>query len=97
MSVLYLRLLKCGLHKATPKRTLLSGDLARAPFQHMAIDTAGPFERVEYDSTFAISFINYFSKWTEVAFMSNAATAVVMKFLSTLFAHDGNPLASTTD
>lgn len=72
-------------------------DLPGGPFQHVAIDIVGPFERAAYDCRFAITFIDYFSKWPEVAFTSNATTATVLKFLSNVFAREGNPLEITSD
>lgn len=47
------------------------------PFQKVAIDIAGPFVGDTHD--FAITMVDYYSKWPEVAFTSN-----VTKFLPKL-------------
>ncbi len=57
----------------------------------------GPFERGAYDCRFAIILIDYFSKWPEEVFTSTATTATIMAFLTSVFAHEGNPCTVTTD
>ncbi|KAI7802904.1 hypothetical protein IRJ41_022848 [Triplophysa rosa] len=63
----------------------------KGPFQHVAIDIVGPFERGAVDCKFAITLIDYFTKWPEVGFASSVTTQTVLKFLTTLFAREGNP------
>lgn len=67
------------------------------PFQHVAVDIVGPFEQGTYDCRFAITLVDYFSKWPEVAFTPNASTATVIAFLTSIFAREGNPYEITTD
>lgn len=67
------------------------------PFQHVAVDIVGPFEQGTYDCRFAITLIDYFSKWPEVAFASSATTDTVIAFLASIFAREGNPCTITTD
>ncbi|KAI7797754.1 hypothetical protein IRJ41_019638, partial [Triplophysa rosa] len=69
----------------------------KGPFQHVAIDIVGPFERGAADCKFAITLIAYFSKWPEVRFASSVTTQTVMKFLTTIFAREGNPCTITSD
>ena len=71
--------------------------LPEGPFQHVAIDIVGPFERGAYDSRFSITLVDYFSKWPEVAFTPTATTPTVLAFLTSVFAHEGNPCTVTAD
>ncbi|KAK7895754.1 hypothetical protein WMY93_021079 [Mugilogobius chulae] len=82
--------------KATPA-PLQPVEFPEGPFQHVAVDIVGPFERGPQDCRFAITLVDYFSKWPEVAFTSNATTATVLTFLSSVFSREGNPCAITTD
>ena len=41
--------------------------------------------------------MDYYSKWPEVAFMSDVTSATVIAFLSTIFSREGNPLELVTD
>ncbi len=54
-------------------------------------------EHGAYDSRFAITLVDYFSKWPEVALTPTATTPTVMTFLTSVFAHEGNPCTVTTD
>ncbi len=49
-------------------------------------------ERGNCDCRLAITLIDYFSKWPKIAL-----TSTVMTFLASIFAHEGNPCAITTD
>ncbi len=68
-----------------------------SPFQHVAIDIVGTFEKGVTDCKFEITLIDYFSKWPEVGFASSVTTETVLKFLTTIFAWEGNPCTITTD
>lgn len=72
-------------------------EFPKGPFQHVAIDIVGPFEKGATDCKFAITLIDYFSKWPEVGFASSVTTETVLKFLTTIFAREGNPCTITTD
>ncbi|KAL3973851.1 tissue factor pathway inhibitor [Sarotherodon galilaeus] len=67
------------------------------PFQHVAVDIVGPFDRGPQDCRFAITLVDYFSKWPEVALTSSATTDTVIRFLSSVFAREGNPCELMTD
>ncbi|RXN30145.1 Integrase core domain [Labeo rohita] len=71
-------------------------EFPKGPFQH-AIDIVGPFEKGATDCKFANTLIDYFSKWPEVGFVSSVTTETVLKFLTTIFAREGNPCTITTD
>ncbi len=72
-------------------------EFLKGPFQQVAIDIVGPFEKGATDCKFAITLIDYFSKWPEVGFASSVTTETVLKFLITSFAREGNPCTITTD
>nr|XP_055041695.1 uncharacterized protein K02A2.6-like [Misgurnus anguillicaudatus] len=72
-------------------------DFPDGPFQKVAIDIVGPFERATHDCRFAITMVDYYSKWPEVAFTSNVTTDTLTKFLASVFAREGNPLTLVSD
>ncbi|KAJ8418748.1 hypothetical protein AAFF_G00002470 [Aldrovandia affinis] len=61
------------------------------------MDIVGPFERGSHDCHFAITLVDYFSKWPEVAFAPHVTTDTVTSFLTTVFAREGNPCSIVTD
>jgi len=63
----------------------------------LALDIVGPFERVPVDCKFAITMMEYYSKWPEVCFAPQCTTATVIRFMSTVFSEKGNPMAGVTD
>lgn len=92
-------LLSCSICQSCDKTAKASPaplqpvELPGGPFQHVACDIVGPIERAPYDCRYAITLIDYFSKWPKIAFTSNATTATVITFLNAVFAREGNPLA----
>uniref|UniRef100_A0A3P9JV72 Integrase catalytic domain-containing protein n=1 Tax=Oryzias latipes TaxID=8090 RepID=A0A3P9JV72_ORYLA len=66
-------------------------------WEKVAIDIVGPFNSGSADCRYAITLIDYYSKWPEVAFISNVTTATVISFLSAVFSREGNPLELVTD
>lgn len=72
-------------------------ELPDGPFQKVAIDIVGPFERGSYKCHFAITLVDYFSKWPEVAFVPLVTTETVTTFLASIFAREGNPTSVFTD
>lgn len=57
----------------------------------------GSFDNVPSDCYYAIRLIDYFSKWLEVLFTSQVSTAMVIKFLLTVFSKEGNPKELMSD
>lgn len=72
-------------------------DLPDSPFQKVAIDIVGPFEKATHDCRFAMTMVDYYSKWPEVTFTSNVTTDTVTNFLASVFAREGNPLTLISD
>ncbi|XP_049520592.1 retrovirus-related Pol polyprotein from transposon opus [Dermacentor silvarum] len=67
------------------------------PWDKIAIDIVGPFERAPTDCRFVISVVDYFSKWPEVAFCADVTSRTVTKFLLSLFAREGYPTEIVSD
>ncbi len=61
------------------------------PWSKVAIDIVGPFVRGSSECKYAITLIDYYSKWPEVAFTSQVTTAKVIIFLKTVFSREGFP------
>lgn len=62
-----------------------------APWQKLGIDIVGPFSNVSADCRFAITAVDYFSKWPEVCFSTKVTTATVISFLRSIFSREGYP------
>ena len=61
------------------------------PWSKVAIDIVGPFERSSTECRYAITLIDYYSKWPEVGFTSTVTTSKVITFLKTIFSREGYP------
>lgn len=70
---------------------LIPVDLPNGPWEKVGIDITGPFECAKWDCRYAITLIDYYSKWPEVAFAPTVTTDVVIQFLTTVFSREGNP------
>ncbi|CAM5112697.1 unnamed protein product [Eretmochelys imbricata] len=71
--------------------------LPESSWGKVAIDIVGPFDTAPSDCHYAITLIDYFSKWPEVAFTSQISSATVIKFLSSVFSREGNPKELVSD
>ena len=71
--------------------------LPDAPWQKVGMDIVGPFESASWDCRFAVTLVDYYTKWPEVAFTSTITTAAITSFLSTVFARFGNPTELVSD
>ena len=67
-----------------------------AAWEKLAMDIVGPFHSAPPDCRFAITLVDYYSKWPEVAFTSDVTSATVIAFLSVVFSREGNPLELVT-
>lgn len=67
------------------------------PWSKIAIDIVGPFDQAPANCRFAISVVDYFSKWPEVAFCSDISSRTVIDFLLTIFAREGYPTELVSD
>ncbi|XP_062373408.1 uncharacterized protein LOC134061671 [Sardina pilchardus] len=85
---------KTAVVRASPLNPVRLPDSA---WEKLAIDIVGPYHRAPPDCRYAITLVDYYSKWPEVAFTSEVTSATVIKFLSTVFSREGNPLELVTD
>ena len=67
------------------------------PWEKVAIDIVGPFERATNDCRYAITLVDYNSKWPEVGFTSKVTTSNVIDFLKTVFSREGFPWEIVSD
>lgn len=67
------------------------------PWEKLGIDIVGPLEHAPYDCRFAITLIDYHSKWPEVCFTNTVTSDAIITFLSALFSREGFPEAIVTD
>ena len=79
---------KTAVTHASPRQPVPYTD---ATWEKLAIDIVGPFDSVPLDCRFAITLIDYFSKWPEIAFTSQVTSTTLTKFLSTVFSREDNP------
>lgn len=67
------------------------------PWDTVAIDVLGPFETAVWDCRYALTLVDYHSKWPEVAFTASITTHSVITFLSSVFSRYGNPCTILSD
>lgn len=66
-------------------------------WQKVGNNIAGPFESATWDCCDAVTLIDYYTKWPEVAFSSFITTTAITIFLSTVFSRFGNPTDLISD
>ena len=67
------------------------------PWEKLGLDIVGPFEKAPLNTKFAISLIDYHSKWPEVGFVEKVTSQSVITFLTSVFSREGFPLEIVTD
>ncbi|KAL1270910.1 hypothetical protein QQF64_029926 [Cirrhinus molitorella] len=67
------------------------------PWDKVAIDVVGPFDTAVWDCRYALTLIDYHSKWHEVAFTTSITTHNVFTFLASVFSIYGNPHTIVSD
>ena len=72
-------------------------DLPDEPWQTLAIDIIGPMDQLPNDYRYAVTLIDLYSKWPEVAFSSRITSETVIKFLDTVFSREGLPEQINSD
>lgn len=71
--------------------------LPDAAFEKVSVDIVGPFDVAPRDCRYAITLIDYYSKWPEVAFCAKADTNAVITMLTSIFSQEGNPCELVSD
>lgn len=61
------------------------------------IDVVGPFDKAPGDCCFAITVINYHSKWPKLTFVPQVTSRTVVQFLSAVFSKEGDPKEPVSD
>ncbi|KAL1240125.1 Uncharacterized protein TPS_09072 [Trichinella pseudospiralis] len=63
--------------------------LPSAAWEKLAVDLVGQFYSAPYGQRFAITPIDYYSKWPEVHFCHTVTTRVIVNFLEDVFSRKG--------
>uniref|UniRef100_A0A5S6R443 RNA-directed DNA polymerase n=1 Tax=Trichuris muris TaxID=70415 RepID=A0A5S6R443_TRIMR len=71
--------------------------LPSAEWEKLGIDIVGPLNGMPYTQRFAVTMIDYYSKWPEVYFYQRATTKDVLNFLHEVFSREGYPTEVVTD
>ncbi|XP_078503469.1 uncharacterized protein LOC144762184 [Lissotriton helveticus] len=71
--------------------------LPERAWEKIGVDLVGPFYLLPSCSRFAIVAIDYYSKWPEIRFVSEASSASVISFLKDIFLREGFPSVVMTD
>ncbi|KAJ8022562.1 hypothetical protein HOLleu_37501 [Holothuria leucospilota] len=90
----------CSFNDKTAKRAfapLQPIQFPDGPWEKIAIDIVGPFERAVNECRFAITAVDYYSKWPEVMFTPSVETNKVLDFLKQIFSREGFPKEIVTD
>ena len=67
------------------------------PWEKLGLDIVGPFEKAPPNTRFAISLIDYHSKWPKVGFVEKVTSQSVIAFLTAMFSREEFPLEIVTD
>jgi hypothetical protein len=81
----------------TRKGPMISVPFPAKPWQKLGMDIVGPNNSVANNARFAITLIDYYSKWPEVAFVSDISSRSVIEFLLAVFSREGYPDEIVTD
>ena len=72
-------------------------ELPERAWSKLGMDIVGPINEAPANARFAITLIDYRSKWVEIGLTSSVETEDVIKFLSPIWARKGYPDEITTD
>ena len=90
----------CNHNDKTVKRhfaPMLPVQYPEQPWDKISLDIVGPFERGPPDCRFAITMVDYYSKWPEVCFTRTVNTANVINFVKQVFSREGFVREIVTD
>lgn len=66
-----------------------------AAWEKVGIDIVGPF--APKHCRFAVTLVDFYSKWPEVAFVTHIDTATIIQFRTAIFLREGNPRELVSD
>lgn len=90
----------CQTHDKTAKTAPAPMQPVRYPegaWKQIGIDFVGPFTSFSGNCRYAITAIDYYSKWPEVGFCSHPTTYAVISFLQGIFSREGYPEVLVSD
>ena len=82
---------------STKTAPMQSVPLPNKCWEKVGIDIVGPDYSATPDCRFAITLIDYHSKWPEVAFVNKVGTEEIIDFLKTVFSREGFPMELVSD
>ena len=71
--------------------------LPPGPWQHLELDIIGPLQGGTWSERFGLVLVDVYSRWPEVAFVSEVKSAQVIEFLEAVFSREGVPVKLQTD
>ena len=71
--------------------------LPPGPWQHLELDIIGPLQGGAVNERFGLVLVDVYSRWPEVAFVSEVKSAQVIEFLEAVFSREGVPIKLQTD
>ncbi len=66
-------------------------------WKKIAMDVVGPFKSANWDCRYALTLVDYHSKWPEFAFVSSVSAKKVINFLTSVLSCHGNSESIVTD
>jgi len=66
-------------------------------WEKVGLDCVGPFVLAPRDQRYAVTLVDYRSKWPEVAFMSSITSKNIIAFLDRVFSREGFPESLVSD
>ena len=70
---------------------------AAKPWHTLGIDIIGPLQNVPADKRYALTVMDYYSRFPYVFFTAEITSARIIQFLRTLFTQEGMPVAIVSD
>ncbi|XP_064463660.1 uncharacterized protein K02A2.6-like [Ornithodoros turicata] len=87
----------CDKSAKTAQQPLHPVPFPKAPWSKLGLDIVGPFEQNPQPYPYALTLVDYHSKWPEVSFSSTVTARTVTTFLQHLFSREGYPEEVVTD
>lgn len=72
-------------------------ELPEQPWAQLGVDIVGPIPSAPADCRYAVTLIDYFSKWAEVGLMASTETVNIIRFLDGVWSREGYPGSLVSD